>query len=75
MSFAYPYGRLDEQTKHMVREAGFAIGVSTDTGGLHLEDDRFQVFRVNMFPNETNSTLFKKTAPWYRRYYRCKRKK
>ncbi|MBO2009678.1 polysaccharide deacetylase family protein [Hymenobacter negativus] len=75
VSFAYPYGDLNEDVKEAVRAAGFAFGVATDTGGLHLEDDRMQVFRVNMFPNETAGSLFKKTATWYRKYYRWKRKK
>ncbi|GAB3580658.1 polysaccharide deacetylase family protein [Hymenobacter daeguensis] len=75
VSFAYPYGDLSEAVKAAVRAAGFAFGVATDTGGMHLEDDRMQVFRVNMFPNETAGSLFKKTAPWYRSYYRWKRKK
>ncbi|UOQ74310.1 polysaccharide deacetylase family protein [Hymenobacter cellulosilyticus] len=75
VSFAYPYGGLNEEVKQLVSHAGFAFGVATDTGGLHLEDDRFQIFRVNMFPEETTSTLFKKTASWYRKYYRFKRKK
>ncbi|TGE25717.1 glycosyltransferase [Hymenobacter aquaticus] len=75
VSFAYPYGSSNEALKKLVRDAGFAFGVSTDTGGMHLEDDRFQVFRINMFPEETPGSLFKKTAPWYRRYYRFKRKK
>ncbi len=74
-SFAYPYGDLNDAVKEAVRAAGFALGVATDTGGLHLEDDRMQVFRVNMFPNETTSSLFKKTSPWYRKYYRWKRGK
>ena len=55
--------------------AGFAFGVATDTGGLHLEDDRLQVFRINVFPHETTASLFKKTASWYRKYYRRKRGK
>ena len=75
VSFAYPFGNLTEAMKDAVRAAGFALGVATDTGGLHLEDDRMQVFRINMFPNETVSSLFKKTSPWYRRYYRWKRGK
>ena len=75
ISFAYPYGSLNEQVKALVADAGFTFGVATDTGGLHLEDDRMQVFRINMFPHETSSSLFKKTATWYRRYYRWKRKK
>jgi peptidoglycan/xylan/chitin deacetylase (PgdA/CDA1 family)/UDP-N-acetylglucosamine:LPS N-acetylglucosamine transferase len=75
ISFAYPYGALNEQLKAQVQQAGFTYAVATDTGGLHLEDDRMQIFRINMFPHETTSSLFKKTATWYRRYYRWKRKK
>ena len=75
VSFAYPYGDCSEPVKTAVRAAGFAFGVATDTGGLHLEDDQMQVFRINMFPHETTSSLFKKTSPWYRRYYRWKRGK
>jgi peptidoglycan/xylan/chitin deacetylase (PgdA/CDA1 family)/glycosyltransferase involved in cell wall biosynthesis len=75
ISFAYPYGALTEEVKDLVQQAGFTFGVATDTGGLHLEDDRMQIFRINMFPHETPGSLFKKTATWYRRYYRWKRKK
>lgn len=75
VSFAYPYGDLNEDLKAAVHAAGFAIGVATDSGGLHLEDDRLQVFRINMFPHETTRSLFKKTSSWYRRYYHWKRGK
>jgi len=75
VSFAYPFGNCNAEVKNAVRAAGFAFGIATDSGGMHLEDDRMQVFRVNMFPNETTSSLFKKTSPWYRKYYRWKRKK
>ena len=75
VSFAYPYGDCNEAVKNAVRAAGFALGIATDTGGLRIEDDRMQIFRVNMFPNESASSLFKKTSPWYRRYYRWKRGK
>jgi peptidoglycan/xylan/chitin deacetylase (PgdA/CDA1 family) len=75
ISFAYPYGALNEEVKALVQQAGFTYAVATDTGGLHLEDDRLQIFRINMFPHETTGSLFKKTAPWYRRYYRWKRGK
>ncbi|WP_198172837.1 polysaccharide deacetylase family protein [Hymenobacter ginkgonis] len=75
LSFAYPYGDLSAGTKALVQQAGFTYAVATDSGGMHLEDDRMQIFRVNMFPHETGGSLFKKTASWYRRYYRWKRKK
>jgi peptidoglycan/xylan/chitin deacetylase (PgdA/CDA1 family)/glycosyltransferase involved in cell wall biosynthesis len=75
VSFAYPFGDLNDTVKNAVRAAGFALGISTDTGGMTIEDDRIQVFRVNMFPSESTSSLFKKTSAWYRRYYRWKRGK
>jgi peptidoglycan/xylan/chitin deacetylase (PgdA/CDA1 family)/glycosyltransferase involved in cell wall biosynthesis len=75
ISFAYPYGALNEKVKALAQQAGFTYAVATDTGGMHLEDDRMQIFRVNIFPHETPSSLFKKTATWYRKYYRWKRKK
>jgi peptidoglycan/xylan/chitin deacetylase (PgdA/CDA1 family)/glycosyltransferase involved in cell wall biosynthesis len=75
VSFAYPYGDINAEVKEAVRAAGFALGIATDTGGMYIEEDRMQVFRVNMFPNESTSSLFKKTSPWYRKYYRWKRGK
>jgi peptidoglycan/xylan/chitin deacetylase (PgdA/CDA1 family)/glycosyltransferase involved in cell wall biosynthesis len=75
LSFAYPYGDLSAETKALVQQSGFTYAVATDSGGLHLEDDRMQIFRINMFPHESASSLFKKTSSWYRRYYRWKRKK
>lgn len=75
VSFAYPGGNVDERVKRLTRQAGFAFGISTDTGGLHIEDDRFQVFRVNMFPGDGGFQLWKKSSAWYRKYYRYKRGK
>lgn len=74
ISFAYPYGSLSAQIKKEVESAGYAFGIATDTGGLTIEDDRMQVFRVNIFPEDGALQLMKKTSPRYRRYYRWKRK-
>ena len=75
IAFAYPFGTYDERIKNLVKQAGFEFGIATDTGGLTIEDDRFAVFRVNMFPEESLFSLFKKTSAWYRWYYRRKRGK
>jgi peptidoglycan/xylan/chitin deacetylase (PgdA/CDA1 family)/glycosyltransferase involved in cell wall biosynthesis len=75
ISFAYPGGKVDERVKRLVAQAGFSFGVSTDTGGLHIEDDRLQVFRVNMFPHDRWFQVWKKSSSWYRKYYRRKRGK
>ena len=75
ITFAYPFGNYDDRIKELTRQAGFTFGIATDTGGLTIEDDRFAVFRVNMFPEESLFSLFKKTSSWYRKYYQRKRGK
>ena len=75
VSFAYPFGAHDDRVKDLVRQSGFEFGIATDAGGITIEDDRFAVFRVNMFPEESMFSLFKKTSSWYRKYYQWKRGK
>ncbi len=73
ISFAYPFGICNEEIKRLVEKSGFEFGIMTDKGGLYLEDDRYAVFRVSMFPEENLFQLYKKTSSWYRKYYRRKR--
>ncbi len=74
-TFAYPYGDYNEEIKSETANAGFRFAVATDTGGLLLDDDRYAIFRVNMFPDESLFSLYKKTSSWYRKYYFKKRGK
>ena len=75
VSFAYPFGTYDGRVKQLVKQSGFEFGIATDTGGETIEYDRFAVFRVNMFPEESMFSLFKKTSRFYRKYYQWKRGK
>ena len=75
VSFAYPFGTYDDRIKDLVEQSGFKFGIATDSGGVTIEDDRFAIFRVNMFPEESLFSLFKKTSSWYRKYYLRKRGK
>jgi peptidoglycan/xylan/chitin deacetylase (PgdA/CDA1 family)/UDP-N-acetylglucosamine:LPS N-acetylglucosamine transferase len=75
ISFAYPFGYYNDRVKDLVKSAGFSYGIATDTGGIHIEDDRFAIFRVNIFPKESYFSLYKKTSNWYRLYYKRKRGK
>ena len=75
IAFAYPYGRLNAQVKQWAADAGYQYAVAVDSGGLHLEDDRLEIFRVYVFPEDEAPQLWKKTASWYRRYFRWKRGK
>lgn len=75
IGFAYPYGDFGIREEMMVRKAGYSYAVSTDTGELHLEDNLFRIFRVNVFPEENLFSFWKKTSSWYRAYYFRKRGK
>ncbi|MEO6832886.1 MAG: polysaccharide deacetylase family protein [Chitinophagaceae bacterium] len=73
LGFAYPYGDFGMRDENMVRDAGYAYAVATDSGALHQEDNLFRIFRVNIFPEEGFFSFWKKTSRWYRKYYFKKR--
>ena len=73
ISFAYPFGVYNEEIKNLVEKSGFEFGILTDSGGMYIEEDRFSVFRVSMFPEENLFQLYKKTSSWYRQYYKKRR--
>ncbi|MFZ3231188.1 MAG: polysaccharide deacetylase family protein [Pseudobdellovibrio sp.] len=73
--YAFTYGDTNIECARLAYDEGYDFAVNTDSGGLLLEENPFQIFRVNIFPNETMGSLWKKTSSWYRRYYCWKRKK
>ncbi|MEK6772296.1 MAG: polysaccharide deacetylase family protein [Bdellovibrionota bacterium] len=72
--YAYTYGIKNNFAETAVRDAGYTFAVNTTSGGLHLEDNPFSLFRVSIFPEDTSLELRKKTCSWYRRYYYFKRR-
>jgi peptidoglycan/xylan/chitin deacetylase (PgdA/CDA1 family)/UDP-N-acetylglucosamine:LPS N-acetylglucosamine transferase len=76
ISFAYPYGKTNEEVKKIVKESGFQFGITTNSGGKDtIEDDRFEIFRVNIYPEDGLFQFHKKISHWYRGYYKRKRGK
>lgn len=73
--YAFTYGETSPFHAKLAAEEGYDFAVNTDTGGLNLQENPYQIFRVNIFPDETRLSLFKKTSSWYRRYYYFKRRK
>lgn len=71
--FAFTYGIVGTDSAELAQKAGYNYAVNTDTGGLLHEQDPFAIFRVNIFPDESIWSLFKKTSRWYRNYYFKKR--
>jgi peptidoglycan/xylan/chitin deacetylase (PgdA/CDA1 family)/UDP-N-acetylglucosamine:LPS N-acetylglucosamine transferase len=51
ISFAYPYGGMNDDVKRLVKEAGFKYGIATDTGPLALHEDFYHIRRIGIFPN------------------------
>ncbi len=73
--YAYTYGDTNATSAELAAAAGYDLAVNTDTGGIDTADDLYQIFRVNIFPDETYLSLWKKTSSLYRKYYFWKRKK
>ncbi len=73
--FAFTYGDTTLRASELALDAGYDYAVNTDTGGLLMEESPYQIFRVNIFPEDSKWTLWKKTSAWYRNYYFRKRKK
>ena len=72
ITFAYPYGILNDYAKKMVEEAGYTFGVSTDSGSVCLSDDLYQIRRIAIFPN-TNLFSFKRKVKGNYNFIKIKR--
>jgi peptidoglycan/xylan/chitin deacetylase (PgdA/CDA1 family) len=68
LSFAYPYGSLNEAVKQAVREAGFRFGVAVGTGPTGFSADLFEIRRIPVPPKISWWDLFRKTSGFYLRY-------
>ena len=59
-SFAYPYGRFNDDSIEAVRRAGFRVACTTRTGWLGSEPDPLRVRRVAVFADDDLSTFARK---------------
>lgn len=50
VSFAYPYGDLNNETKKLVQKAGYFCAVATNSGPVAIHKDIFQIRRIAIFP-------------------------
>ncbi len=75
LAFAYPFGSTNGKVASLCQKAGYSFAVNTDQGGLHLADQPHSIFRVNIFPEDGPTQLWKKTSSWYRKYFYRKRQR
>jgi len=67
-SFAYPYGRLNEDVKQAVSHANYMFAVAADRGPLTFYEDLLEIRRTQVFPWTSQFGFWKKTQPWYWQY-------
>lgn len=65
LSFAYPYGDVNEEVKQCVQKAGYPFAVATTTGPLVLSDDRYEIRRIGVFPRTSAFGLWRKVRGNY----------
>jgi len=60
VSFAYPYGLLDDKSVKAVRAAGYRAACTTRTGWFGSERDALLIRRVAVFPEDSLSAFARK---------------
>ncbi len=60
ISFAYPYGLYNQDSKSIVEKLGYAFAVSTNKGSLFMHQDRYQIRRIAIFPRTDTFALWRK---------------
>jgi peptidoglycan/xylan/chitin deacetylase (PgdA/CDA1 family)/glycosyltransferase involved in cell wall biosynthesis len=70
ISFAYPYGKLNEELKGIVKGAGFHFGIASDSGPRRFWKDFLEVRRIQIFPGFSLFSFWKKSSGWYHKYKR-----
>jgi len=65
ISFAYPFGAINEYVKLITEQAGYKFAVSTNTGPKQFGDDLFQIRRIEVTPRTTLMSFKNKVSGKY----------
>lgn len=65
LSFAYPYGSLNEEVKRIPQEAGYKFAVATDSGSIVFSNDLFEIRRIGIFPTNNLFNFKRKVSGKY----------
>ena len=60
MSFAYPYGDMNDSAKEQAKNAGYRFAVATNSGPKAMHQDPFQIRRIAIFPRTDVFGLWRK---------------
>ena len=65
ISFAYPFGGINQSIKEKMKQAGYHYGIATNTGQQKLHDDLFQIRRIEISKNTTLFSFQRKVSGYY----------
>lgn len=65
ISFAYPFGGINEHVKKCTKESGYLFAVSTNTGPKEFGTDNFQIRRIEVTPKTTLGSFKSKVSGNY----------
>lgn len=65
ITFAYPYGDLNDDIKAIVKESGVSFAVATDSGDIVFDKDLMQIRRIAIFPGNSMLTFMRKVSGRY----------
>lgn len=65
VSFAYPWGRNNENIRKLVKEVGYKFAVSTESGSSCFSDDLFEIQRVGIYSKDDIEKFKKKISGNY----------
>ena len=71
--FCYPSGGFDEEIKNLLKEAGYKGACTTNRGSNRFNKDVYELKRIRMKDNNTNSfDLWAKTSGYYNLFRKIK---
>jgi peptidoglycan/xylan/chitin deacetylase (PgdA/CDA1 family) len=65
ISFAYPFGGINDEIKKTTQQAGYTYAVSTNTGPKEFGADLFQIRRIEITPKTTLGSFKNKVSGTY----------
>jgi len=65
ISFAYPFGAVNEEIKKVTQSVGYSYAVSTNTGPKEFGNDPFQIRRIEITPRTTLRSFKNKVSGTY----------
>jgi peptidoglycan/xylan/chitin deacetylase (PgdA/CDA1 family)/glycosyltransferase involved in cell wall biosynthesis len=72
ITFAYPYGKLNQKLKEAVRETGYKFGIATDSGSAAMDEDWLEIRRIIIFP-KTGKRSFRRKVSGHYNFWKTRR--